>query len=107
MNSTDRRVLIVAFDALRPDMVTPELMPKLTAFATAGVRFAHSRAAFPTETRVNQSTLVTGCYPTRHGIVGNRFLDPAATPEGLLNTGDETALAAADRRLGGVRIVVA
>jgi arylsulfatase A-like enzyme len=100
MESTDRRVLIVAFDALRPDMVTAELMPKLTAFAAAGVRFAHSRAAFPSETRVNQSALVTGCYPGRHGIVGNRFLDPAAA-EGLLNTGDETALAAADRRLGG------
>ncbi len=95
-----RRVLIVAFDALRPDMVTPELMPNLTAFATAGFRFSHSRATFPSETRVNQSALVTGCYPTHHGIVGNRFLDPAA-PEGLLNTGDETALAAADRRLGG------
>ena len=39
MNSTDRRVLIVAFDALRPDMVTPELMPNLTAFATAGRPF--------------------------------------------------------------------
>ena len=42
MNSTDRRVLIVAFDALRPDMVTAELMPTLTAFAAAGVRFATS-----------------------------------------------------------------
>ena len=101
MKCSGHRILIVAFDALRPDMVTPGLMPNLTAFAAAGVRFAHSRAAFPTETRVNQSALVTGCYPTRNGIVGNRFLDPAAMPEGLLNTGDETALAAADRRLGG------
>ncbi len=101
MPNSGNRILIVAFDALRPDMVTPELMPKLTAFAAAGVRFAHSRAAFPSETRVNQSALVTGCYPGRHGIVGNRFLDPVAAPEGLLNTGDETALAAADRRLGG------
>ncbi len=98
---TGRRVLIVAFDALRPDMVTPGLMPNLTAFAAAGVRFSRSRATFPTETRVNQSALVTGCYPTRHGIVGNKFLDPVAAPEGLFNTGDETALAAGDRRLGG------
>ena len=101
MKSTDRRVLIVAFDALRPDMVTPGLMPNLTAFAAAGVRFSHSRAAFPTETRVNQSALVTGCTPMRHGIVGNKFLDPVAAPNGLFDTGDETALAAGDRRLGG------
>jgi predicted AlkP superfamily pyrophosphatase or phosphodiesterase len=71
VSAAAQRILIVAFDALRPDMVTPELMPNLTAFAEAGVRFSHSRAAFPSETRVNQSTLVTGCYPTRHGIVGN------------------------------------
>ncbi len=101
VKSTDKRILIVAFDALRPDMVTPESMPNLTAFAAAGVRFSHSRATFPTETRVNQSALVTGCTPTRHGIVGNKFLDPVAAPNDLFNTGDETALAAGDRRLGG------
>jgi len=101
MNPAVKRILIVAFDALRPDMVTPELMPNLTAFAAAGVRFSHSRAAFPSETRVNQTALVTGCTPARHGIVGNRFLEPAAAPGRLFDTGDETALAEGDRRLGG------
>ncbi len=60
MTQTAKRILIVAFDALRPDMVTPALMPNLTAFAEAGVRFSRSRAAFPSETRVNQTALVTG-----------------------------------------------
>ena len=101
MATSDKRILIVAFDALRPDMVTPELMPNLTAFAEAGVRFCHSRATFPTETRVNQAALVTGCYPVRHGIVGNKFMDPVASPGKLFNTGDEAELAAGDRRLGG------
>ncbi len=101
MSEERRRVLIVAFDGLRPDMVTPELMPNLAAFARAGVRFTHSRSAFPTETRVNQAALVTGCYPARHGIVANRFHDPAAAPGKLINTGDETELAAADRKLEG------
>jgi hypothetical protein len=97
----DRRILILAFDALRPDMVTPDVMPNLCAFAEAGFRFPHSRSTFPTETRVNQSALVTGCYPQRHGIVGNKFLDPVAAPGKLFNTGDETQLAEGDRRLGG------
>ncbi|MEE8264789.1 MAG: alkaline phosphatase family protein, partial [Acidiferrobacterales bacterium] len=101
MTEQRRRVLIVSFDGLRPDMVTPELMPNLTAFAREGARCAHSRATFPTETRVNQAALVTGCYPTRHGIVGNKFLDPVASPGQLFNTGDETQLAAGDRRLDG------
>lgn len=97
----DRQVLILAFDALRPDMVTRELMPNLTAFAESGVRFARNRATYPTETRVNQTALITGAAPHRHGIVGNRFLDLAASPDRLFNTGDETQLAAGDRRLGG------
>ena len=96
-----RRVLILAFDALRPDMVTPALMPNLCAFAASGYRFPHGRSTFPTETRVNQSAMVTGCYPQRHGIVGNKFLDPVAAPGKLFNTGDETQLAEGDRRLGG------
>jgi len=101
MTDKSRRILVVAFDALRPDMVTPALMPNLTAFAAEGVRFTHSRATFPTETRVNQAALVTGCYPARHGIVGNKFLDPAAAPDKLFATGDEAQIAELDRRLKG------
>lgn len=97
----NRRVLILAFDALRPDMVTPDLMPNLCAFTEAGFAFPNSRSTFPTETRVNQSAMITGCYPQRHGIVGNKFLDPVAAPDGLFNTGDETQLAEGDRRLNG------
>lgn len=97
----DRRVLIVSFDALRPDMVTPELMPNLTRFAASGVRFANNRSTYPTETRVNQTALVTGASPSRHGIVGNQFMDLVASPDALFNTGDETALSAGDKRLGG------
>lgn len=97
----ERRILILALDALRPDMATPELMPNLTRFADAGVRFARNRATYPTETRVNQTALITGATPARHGIVGNRFLDLAASPDRLFDTGDETQLSAGDRRLGG------
>ncbi len=97
----DSRILIVAFDALRPDMVTPALMPNLTRFAAEGVRFANNRSTYPTETRVNQTALVTGASPSRHGIVGNRFLDLEASPDKLFNTGDESELSAGDKRLGG------
>src|SRR3546814_17859966 len=78
----------VCFDALRPDMATPALMPNLTGFAGRGVRLPHSRSTFPTETRVNQTALVTGARPTRHGIVGNKFLDPVASPGKLFKHGE-------------------
>lgn len=82
-------------------MVNAETMPALHAFAEAGTRFVNSRSTFPTETRVNQSALVTGCYPQRHGIVGNCFVEPTASPTALFNTGDEDALREGDTRLNG------
>ena len=84
------RILIIVFDALRPEFVTPELMPNLCGFATSGVWCRNHHSVFPTETRVNQSAVVTGCYPQRHGMVANFFPMPGA--EGLLNTGDDPAL---------------
>lgn len=99
--SAQRRVLLVVFDALRPDMVSPELMPTLSDFASRGVRFTRSRSVFPTETRVNQSAIVTGCRPGRHGIVGNKFIEPVASPHELFNTGDEDILRRGDANLKG------
>ena len=100
-NTVDKRVLIVVFDALRPEFVTPELMPNLAEFASNGVRYTNSHSTFPTETRVNQSAVITGCYPTNHGIVANQFIDPVASPGTVFNTGDEDELKAAFERLKG------
>lgn len=72
--SGQRRILIVVFDGLQPSQITPELMPNLSSFAKAGVTFANHHPVFPTVTRVNASSLVTGCTPGRHGLAGNTFL---------------------------------
>ncbi len=90
----DTRALIVVFDALRPEFVTPELMPNLCAFAAQGTRF-QPRSTFPTETRVNQTTVLTGCVPARHGVVANKFIAADLIPGQALNTGDDAALAEA------------
>ena len=91
---TATRVLIVVFDALRPDFVTPDLMPNFCAFRKRGAVFA-PRSTFPTETRVNQTTFLTGCVPARHGVVANKFVADDLAPGRLLNTGEDAALAAA------------
>ena len=64
-------VLIVAFDGLQPSQVTPELMPNLAAFGAAGVTFGNHHAVFPTVTRVNAASMVTGRYPGAHGLAAN------------------------------------
>ena len=72
--AVQHRVLIVVFDGLQPTQITPELMPNLSKFANGGVTFAKHHPVFPTVTRVNASSLVTGCMPGRHGLAGNTFL---------------------------------
>ena len=68
------RVLIVAFDGLQPSQVTSDLAPNLAAFATDGVTFAKNHPVFPTVTRINVASLVTGCHPGSHGLAGNTIV---------------------------------
>ena len=74
-------VFVMVFDGLQPSQVTPELMPGLAAFADEGVRFTRHHAVFPTVTRINAASIVTGRYPGGHGLAANlmvmRSLDPS------------------------------
>lgn len=40
------RIIVVVFDGLNTELVTPEIMPNLHAFAQAGVRFNNHRPSF-------------------------------------------------------------
>jgi len=104
-NNPDTRVLIVLFDALRPEFVTPDLMPNLYSFAENGVRYKNSHSVFPTETRVNQTALVTGCLPRTTGIVANGFMAADCMPDQVLHTANdellEHAFALTDNQLIG------
>lgn len=76
---TDRqvkRVLVVVFDGLRPDMIAGR-MPRLAAFgAEDAVTFAGARSVFPSHTRVATSSTATGTWPRRHGLIANSFHVP-------------------------------
>lgn len=91
------RVIMLALDGLRPDMVDPVLTPHLAKLAAAGTRFANARSVFPSETRVATPSLITGCRPGGHGMVANTLFDAGVAPDRLLRTklvGDVMALAA-------------
>ena len=64
-------VLIVAFDGLQPSQVRADLTPNLFNFADGGVTFARNHPVFPTVTRINVASLVTGRHPGAHGLAGN------------------------------------
>src|SRR6516225_6898594 len=65
------RVVVVVWDGMRPDFVTPELTPTLFKLATSGVRFTNHHSCFPPTTEVNGTVLATGVYPGQSGLVGN------------------------------------
>lgn len=87
------RVVLIAFDGLRPDLVSPERMPNLTRLAAEGARFAAARSVFPSETRAATPSLVTGCRPGAHGMVANTLFDAALCPDRLLRTKSPADLA--------------
>jgi predicted AlkP superfamily pyrophosphatase or phosphodiesterase len=71
LQTPPRLQLVIVVDGLRPDQVTTAQMPRLHAIATRGIRFTAHHAVFPTVTRVNAATFVTGVLPARHGLLGN------------------------------------
>ena len=68
------QVMIVVFDGLQPSQVTPELMPNLAQCASEGVIFNKHHPVFPTVTRVNAATLVTGRISGSHGLAANTLV---------------------------------
>jgi phosphonoacetate hydrolase len=80
------RIIMVALDGLRPDMMDPALTPHLAALAASGTRFANARSVFPSETRVATPSLITGCRPGGHGMVANTLFDASVAPDRLLRT---------------------
>src|SRR5258705_5740387 len=64
--------VLVVWDGMRPDYVTPELTPTLWSLREQGVWFANHHSAYPTATEVNGAVLSTGCFPQHNGVSANR-----------------------------------
>jgi arylsulfatase A-like enzyme len=74
------RVLIAAFDGLQPSQVDPGRTPTIHRLARDGVAFVRHHAVFPTVTRVNAASMVTGRHPGGHGLLGNTLVIPERDP---------------------------
>ncbi|MFN3855879.1 MAG: alkaline phosphatase family protein [Phreatobacter sp.] len=101
------RIVVAVFDGLRPDLVRPDLMPRLSAFARSSTWFREARSVFPSMTRVATTSIATGTPPAVHGIVGNAFFDPAIARDRIIDTSRSDHLALAEAALGGDLIGVA
>ena len=73
-------IVIVVFDGLQPAQVNAALMPNLSRFAMEGVTGSNHHAVFPTVTRANVASIVTGHHPGAHGLTANMLVIPEFDP---------------------------
>lgn len=99
--SASRKIVMVVFDGLRPDMVTPGRMPQLRAFLDEARWYREARSVFPSMTRVATSSIATGAMPVAHGIVGNAFYYPEVSRDFVLDVSRADDVALAEQVLGG------
>ena len=94
-----QKILIAAFDGLQPAQVRSDLAPNLARFADEGVFFENHHPVFPSVTRINAASMVTGRYSGGHGLAANtmvaRDYDPTEAFSAL-----EPTLAAVKRKTG-------
>jgi arylsulfatase A-like enzyme len=95
-----RTQLVIVVDGLRPDNVTPDVMPRLYRLGRRGIVFTAHHSVFPTVTRVNASSFVTGAYPETHGLLGNTIYIPSVDATKGLDTGERENLEAVERKAG-------
>jgi phosphonoacetate hydrolase len=88
-NPPAKPVVVICLDGSADEYLDCALargrMPNLARMSVAGWR-GFARAAMPTFTNVNNSSIVTGVPPAVHGIGGNFFFDTAAGEEVMMNS---------------------
>lgn len=88
-NPPSKPVVVVCLDGSADEYLDCALsrgkMPNLGRMCVNGWR-GRARAAMPTFTNVNNSSIVTGVPPSVHGIGGNFFYDTAAGEEVMMNS---------------------
>ncbi|OQP52671.1 phosphodiesterase [Niastella yeongjuensis] len=70
-------VILISLDGFRYDYVQKHGATHIQELAKAGVSAASMQPSYPSVTFPNHYTLVTGMYPSHHGLVGNSFYDAA------------------------------
>ncbi len=102
----DTRILVVVLDGFRSDYLTPQLMPRCYPQAQRGVIGKAHHVALPSVTRVNAATMVTGCFPARHGLVANTIFVPELNRTKGISTANRTNLLDAAKVWGGKLLAV-
>lgn len=71
----ENALLIVSFDAFRPEYFQRNITPFINELRNSGVKTDFMRNVFPTKTFTNHFSIATGLYPANHGVVSNELYD--------------------------------
>src|SRR5438034_4431142 len=63
--------VVVVWDGMRPDFITPQYTPTLYELALRGTFFKNNHSGYITSTEVNGTALATGMYPDHSGVMAN------------------------------------
>ncbi len=103
---SDRHVVVVVWDGMRPDFVSAETTPTLWKLAREGVTFRNHHAAYPSATQVNGTALVTGVYPGRSSVIANYAYRPEIDRTRSISVESPTVVSRGDELSGGKYISV-
>jgi predicted AlkP superfamily pyrophosphatase or phosphodiesterase len=75
-HAAERTLVYVMFDGFAPAMADATKTPHLDRIKTEGTWSRHLVPVYPTMSLPNHTSFATGCWPSHHGIVQNKFFDP-------------------------------
>lgn len=70
-------VILISADGFRSDFATKYEAHHLLALSKTGVRAKYMIPSYPSVTFPNHYSIVTGLYPSHHGLVDNSYIDVA------------------------------
>lgn len=83
--------ILVSLDGFHPHYINAENTPTMHRMMVEDYGAPYMVPSFPSSTFPNHWTLVTGLYPSEHGIVGNTFYDPKLEKQ-FINTNPKYGL---------------
>ena len=99
--AAERQVVVLVWDGMRPDFISPENTPNLARLASEGVFFAHHHPVFLSSTEVNGTAIATGAYPAHSGIIANNDFRPAIDPQKMIEMQVPAVIRKGDAVTGG------
>jgi arylsulfatase A-like enzyme len=98
---SERHVVVVVWDGMRPDFVSEQNTPTLWKLAREGVTFRNHHAVYPSATNVNGTAMVTGVYPGKSGIIANYVYRPDIDPHHAVSIELPSVVEKGDQLSGG------